>query len=81
MVFVVLALVYVIIVFLDLTANTFAKKPEVATASGWFIAVAVIFGFLMRSGKFSLGQLALIFFPADFCRVGCGALFPHGGVG
>ena len=57
MLFVVLALVYVIIVFLDLTANTFAKKPAVATASGWFIAVAVIFGFLMRSGKFSLGQL------------------------
>ena len=66
MLFVVLALVYVIIVFLDLTANTFAKKPAVATASGWFILVAVIFGFLMRGGKFSLGQLALIFFQADF---------------
>ena len=36
MLFVVLALVYVIIVFLDLTANTFAKKPAVATASGLF---------------------------------------------
>ena len=30
MVFVILALVYVIIVFLDLTANTFAKQPAVA---------------------------------------------------
>ena len=45
MLFVILALVYVIIVFLDLTANTFAKQPAVATASGWFIVVAVIFGF------------------------------------
>ena len=76
MIFVVLALVYVIIVFLDLTANTFAKQPAVATASGWFIAVAVIFGFLMRSGKFSLGQLALIFFPLTFAGLAVGHYFP-----
>ena len=76
MVFVILALVYVIIVFLDLTANTFAQQPAVATASGWFIAVAVIFGFLMRSGKFSLGQLALIFFPLTFAGLAVGHYFP-----
>jgi carbon starvation protein len=76
MLFVILALVYVIIVFLDLTANTFAKQPAVATASGWFIAVAVIFGFLMRSGKFSLGQLALIFFPLTFAGLAVGHYFP-----
>jgi len=76
MVFVILALVYVIIVFLDLTANTFAQQPAVATASGWFIAVAVIFGFLMRSGKFSLGQLALIFFPLTFAGLVVRHYFP-----
>ena len=76
MLFVVLALVYVIIVFLDLTANTFAKKPAVATASGWFIVVAVIFGFLLRSEKFSLGQLALIFFPLTFVGLAVGHYFP-----
>ena len=76
MIFVLLALVYVIIVFLDLTANTFAKQPAVATASGWFIAVAVIFGFLMKSGKFSLGQLALIFFPLTFAGLAVGHYFP-----
>ena len=76
MLFVVFALVYVIIVFLDLTANTFARQPAVATASGWFIAVAVIFGFLMRSGKFSLGQLALIFFPLTFAGLAVGHYFP-----
>ena len=76
MLFVVLALVYVIIVFLDLTANTFAKQPAVATASGWFIAVAVIFGFLLRSEKFSLGQLALIFFPLTFVGLAVGHYFP-----
>jgi carbon starvation protein len=76
MLFVIFALVYVIIVFLDLTANTFAKQPAVATASGWFIVVAVIFGALMRSKRFSLGQLALIFFPLTFAGLAVGHYFP-----
>lgn len=76
MLFVVFALVYVIIVFLDLTANTFTKQPQVATASGWFIGVAVLFGVLMRSGKFSLLPLALFFFPLTFAGLAAGHLFP-----
>ncbi len=81
MLFVVLALIYVIIVFLDLTANTFAKQPAVASASGWFIVVAVIFGFLMRSGKFSLGKLAILFFPLTFAGLAVGHFFPMGELG
>ena len=76
MLFVILALVYVIIVFLDLTANTFAKQPAVATASGWFIMVAIVFGVLMRSARFSLGKLALIFFPITFAGLAIGHYFP-----
>jgi len=76
MLFVIFALIYVIIVFLDLTANTFAKQPAVATASGWFIVVAVIFGVLMRKGTFSLGKLALIFFPLTFAGLAVGHYFP-----
>ena len=76
MLFVVLALVYVIIVFLDLTANTFARQPAVATASGWFVGVAIFFGVMMRSGKFSLGQLALLFFPLTFAGLAVGHYFP-----
>ena len=76
MLFVIFALVYVIIVFLDLTANTFAKQPAVATASGWFILVAIIFGILMRKGTFSLGKLALIFFPLTFAGLAVGHYFP-----
>ena len=76
MLFVIFALVYVIIVFLDLTANTFAKQPAVATASGWFILVAVIFGVLLRKGTFSLGKLALIFFPLTFAGLAVGHYFP-----
>ena len=76
MLFVILALVYVIIVFLDLTANTFSKQPAVATASGWFIMVAIVFGILMRSARFSLGKLALIFFPLTFAGLAIGHYFP-----
>jgi carbon starvation protein len=76
MLFVILALVYVIVVFLDLTANTFTKQPAVATASGWFIGVAIIFGILMRSKRFSLGQLALLFFPLTFAGLAVGHYFP-----
>ena len=67
MLFVVLALVYVIIVFLDLTANTFAKKPAVATASGWFILVAVVFGFLMREWKIFSWSISCDLFPSHIC--------------
>ena len=74
LVFVLLALVYVIIVFLDLTASTFAKQPAVASASGWFILVAVLFGFLLRSDRFSLGNLALVF-PLTFLGLLIGHYF------
>ncbi|MBE1615995.1 carbon starvation protein A, partial [Flavobacterium sp. SaA2.13] len=36
----------------------------------------VIFGFLLRSEKFSLGQLALIFFPLTFVGLAVGHYFP-----
>ncbi len=74
--FVLLALVYVIIVFLDLTATTFTKQPSVASASGWFILTAVIFGVLLRSERFAFLQLALVFFPLTFLGLAFGHFFP-----
>ena len=47
MVFVLVALVYVIIVFADLTAETFTNSGVVATASGWFVLTAIAFGLLV----------------------------------
>ena len=76
MLFVIFALVYVIIVFLDLTANTFVRQPEVATASGWFVVVALLFGILLRTEKFSLSLLALFFFPLTFAGLAIGHHFP-----
>ena len=74
--FVILALVYVIVVFLDLTASTFTKQPAVATSSGWFVLVALVFGVLLRTNSFSLGRLALIFFPLTFLGLLVGHYFP-----
>jgi len=48
LIFVLLALVYVIVVFLDLTVTGFMNQPAVATASGWFIGVALVFGAAVR---------------------------------
>jgi carbon starvation protein len=76
LIFVLLALIYVIIVFLDLTAFTFAKQPAVATASGWFILIAVLFGFLLRTERFSLARLAWVFFPLTFLGLAIGHYFP-----
>ena len=46
--FVLLALVYVIVVFLDLTVSGFMSQPAVATASSWFILIALLFGLVLR---------------------------------
>ena len=53
LVFVLLALVYVIVVFLDLTVAGFVNQPAVATASGWFIMVALVFGLVARKAGIS----------------------------
>jgi len=41
------ALILVIAAFTNVVATTFAKKPEVASASGLFILVAIVFGSLV----------------------------------
>ncbi|MDP0499776.1 MAG: carbon starvation CstA family protein [Verrucomicrobiota bacterium JB022] len=74
--FVLLALIYVIIVFLDLTAATFQATPAVATASGWFIAVAVAFGWVLRRSKLPFWAQLLIFVPLTWLGLALGQWFP-----
>ena len=74
--FVLFALVYVIIVFLDLTASTFARTPEVATASGWFILVAVIFGTVLQRSGLSFGIKIALFVPLTYAGLAIGHFFP-----
>ncbi|WOO40963.1 carbon starvation protein A [Rubellicoccus peritrichatus] len=78
-IFLFLALVYVIIVFLDLTATTFVSSPAVATASGWFIAFALLFGLALRMMRLPIWATLLFFVPVTFAGLWVGHLFPAGG--
>jgi carbon starvation protein len=74
--FVLLALIYVIIVFLDLTAATFSKTPEVATASGWFIMVALVFGYVITRTNLPFLASIAIFVPVTYLGLMVGHYFP-----
>ncbi|MGF1453735.1 MAG: carbon starvation protein A [Opitutales bacterium] len=74
--FTVVALIYVIIVFLDLTAGSFASRPAVATASGWFVVTALVFGMLIRAKTLSFAKLAAIFIALTYLGLGVGQWFP-----
>jgi len=78
-IFLILALVYVIIVFLDLTASTFTGTPEVATASGWFIFIALIFGLAMRCTRLPFWLMMLLFVPLTFAGLAVGHYLPASG--
>jgi carbon starvation protein len=62
-IFVLVALIYVIIVFADLTAGTFVNSPVVATASGWFVLMALAFGFVTLRAGLGFRAAVLIFVP------------------
>ena len=79
MIFVLAALIYVLVVFLDLTAENFMAKPAVATASGWFILSALIFGFISTRTKIPFGISLLIFVPLTFLGLWFGHVFPRPG--
>jgi carbon starvation protein len=74
--FLVIALNYLMVVTLDLTANTFRDTPAVATASGWFCIVALIFGFVSRRFKTTLRTNFLIFVPLTFIGLWVGHQLP-----
>ncbi|MFW5878273.1 MAG: carbon starvation CstA family protein, partial [Myxococcota bacterium] len=73
LIFIWLALVYVLIVFIDMTAATFVSQTEadphqggtVATASVLYILLAMGFGLAIRRGL-ALGRGSLIFVPLVF---------------
>ncbi|WP_309399378.1 carbon starvation CstA family protein [Cerasicoccus maritimus] len=79
-VFLLLALIYVIIVFLDLTAGTFASAPSVATASGWFIMCAVAFGQVLRWKGLPWSVTLMIFIPLTFVGLLAGHYLPAEGI-
>jgi carbon starvation protein len=71
-----LALIYVLTVFLDLTAATFIESGGVATASILFIFLAIGFGLSVYRFKMSLLSSSLIFVPLVFAAVWLGQSIP-----
>jgi len=79
-----IAMVYVIIVFLDLTASSFAPAETelrqqggaVATASMLYIGLALLFGLSVYRWKFSLPKGSLIFVPLVFVALWVGLKLP-----
>ena len=61
--FLILALSYVLVVFLDLTALSFVQSSANATASVWYIICAFALGIFLRIFPKKLGFLTFIFVP------------------
>jgi carbon starvation protein len=75
-VFVLFALIYVLVVFIDLTANTFTNRPSVATASGWFVLAALAFGFVVARTRFTFAKAIILFVPITFLGLVVGHYLP-----
>lgn len=74
--FIWLALVYVLIVFTDLTATTFVEDGGVASSSVMFMALAVGFGIAVYRMKMPVFWASLIFVPLVFFAVWLGQVLP-----
>ena len=76
LVFVWFALVYVIVVFVDLTSATFVGNPGVASSSILYIALALVFGVLITGFGLGLGTGSLVFVPLVFLGIWLGQQMP-----
>ncbi|MBU1727306.1 MAG: carbon starvation protein A [Candidatus Omnitrophica bacterium] len=74
--FIWLSMVYVLTVFMDLTANTFKMNGGVATSSLFFILLAVGFGFFLYRLKMPLKWATLIFVSLLFFFIWLGQKLP-----
>jgi len=74
--FIWLTLIYVLIVFLDLTATTFTADGTVATSSILFIGLAILFGLAIYRLKLSTAVASVIFVPLVFAAIFVGGRLP-----
>lgn len=74
--FIWLALVYVLTVFTDLTAETFVQSGGVATSSLAFILLALGFGYCVYRLKIPVRYASLVFVPFVFLFVWLGQIMP-----
>jgi carbon starvation protein len=76
LIFIWLALVYILIVFVDLTSAGFTTSPEVASSSIFFILLALAFGLTVNRLRMPLWSASLLFVPLVFVGIYIGHLFP-----
>jgi len=76
LIFIWLSLIYVLIVFIDLTANTFKMDGGVATSSILYIFLAIIFGISLYKLRLPLAWLTLLFVCLVFVSIWIGQIFP-----
>jgi carbon starvation protein len=74
--FVLLTLIYVIIVFLDLTVVGFVSTPAVATASGWFVLMALGFGLVINRTRLPHWASVTLFVALTYAGLAVGHFFP-----
>jgi carbon starvation protein len=76
LVFIWLAMVYVLTAFVDLTALSFSQDGGVASSSTMYIGLAVLLGFFAYRMKFSLTKLSFVFVPLVFFSIWLGQQVP-----
>jgi carbon starvation protein len=74
--FIWLAMVYVLVAFVDLTAGSFAADGGVASSSTMYIVLAVVMGVTMYRYRLSLVAASLVFVPLVFLAIYLGQLAP-----
>lgn len=74
--FIWLTLIYVLVVFADLTSSTFIADGGVASSSAMFIVLAILFGLSINRFKLPPLGASLIFVPLVFLAVALGQLWP-----
>lgn len=83
--FIWLSLIYVIVVFADLTASAFVNRPElgeanfgpgVATSSLLYLALSLLMGLALSKWRWSLTRSTLVFLPLIFGAIWVGQQFP-----
>ena len=77
--FIWLTMIYILIVFVDLTSTTMVTNPEVGTSSSLFILLAIAFGLVSYRMKLPLFWSSLIFVPLLFLGIYLGHIYPLNG--
>ncbi|MFQ5511245.1 MAG: carbon starvation protein A [Candidatus Krumholzibacteriia bacterium] len=76
--FIWLAMVYVLVAFVDLTAGSFTADGGVASSSLMYIVLAVAMGLVVYKRKVSLVRASMVFVPLVFLAIYLGQQVPFG---